>query len=170
MIFSHSPRGFAHFKSLRSEANAPQHRGFTLLISVILSSVILSVGLALADVAYKQVVLASTARQSQYAFYAADSALECALYWDQKQDEFDYTSEPSSGTITCENSSINFTTSTSGSSRTTTFSIPCASGGSQSNVVVYKQATGATSIYANGFNDCNASDPQRIERGEKSSY
>ena len=58
-------------------------RGFTLLISVLLVTVILSLSLSLLDVAYKQVVLSSTAKQSQYAFYTADSALECTLYWDQ---------------------------------------------------------------------------------------
>lgn len=33
-------------------------------------------------VAQKEVVLASVGRDSQYAFYAADSGSECALYWD----------------------------------------------------------------------------------------
>ena len=51
-------------------------------------SVMLSFGLALGSLAYKQQVLASSAIQSQYAFYAADSALECALYADQQQNLF----------------------------------------------------------------------------------
>ncbi len=60
------------------------NRGFTLLIAVIFMSVMLSLGLALGSLAYKQEILASSAIQSQYAFYAADSALECALYADQQ--------------------------------------------------------------------------------------
>ena len=64
--------------------------GFTLLIAVIFMSVMLSFGLALGSLGYKQQVLASGAIESQYAFYVADTALECALYADQKKDLFAY--------------------------------------------------------------------------------
>lgn len=53
-------------------------------------SVMLSFGLALASLGYKQQVLASGAIASQYAFYVADTALECALYADQKEGLFSY--------------------------------------------------------------------------------
>lgn len=56
-------------------------------------SVMLSFGLALGALAYKQQVLASSAVESQYAFYAADAGLECALYADQQQTLFAYTSD-----------------------------------------------------------------------------
>jgi hypothetical protein len=59
-------------------------KGFALLVSIIFMSVMLSIGLALGSLAYKQQVLASSAVESQYAFYAADTALECALYSDQQ--------------------------------------------------------------------------------------
>lgn len=57
--------------------------GFALLIAVVFMSVMLSFGLALGSLGYKQQVLASAAIASQYAFYAADAALECALFADQ---------------------------------------------------------------------------------------
>ena len=66
--------------------------GFALLIAVIFMSVMLSLGLALSALGYKQQVLASAAIASQYAFYAADAGMECALYADQKQNLFDYAS------------------------------------------------------------------------------
>jgi hypothetical protein len=53
-------------------------------------SVMLSFGLALGSLGYKQQVLASSAIVSQYAFYVADAALECALYADQQQNFFAY--------------------------------------------------------------------------------
>ena len=59
-------------------------RGIALLITLIFMSVMLAFGLALASLAYKQSILASDAVQSQKAFYAADGALECALYADQR--------------------------------------------------------------------------------------
>lgn len=151
-------------------------RGFALLIAVVLTSVLLSVGLALLDIAYKQVTLSSVARQSQYAFYAADSALECALYWDQKQRAFDYSTPLSS--VTCKGQTMALTSSVSSNIRTTTFSMPCPSGGTQSSITVYKTNGSATCnagtakscIYATGYNTCTVSDPRRIERGLKVVY
>jgi hypothetical protein len=149
-------------------------RAFTLLITMILVSVILSVSFALLDIAYKQVYLTSIAAQSEVAFYNADSGLECALYWDQQQDEFDFTSEPSSGSFNCEGQTVPFSAPTSPLARTTTFTIPCAgdttSGDGNATVIIYKQPTGATSMYSNGFNTCKASDTRRVERGLETSY
>jgi hypothetical protein len=70
--------------------SAHHSRGFALLVAVIFMSVMLAFGLALGSLAYKQQVLASVAIQSQYAFYAADAALECALRADQKDNRFPY--------------------------------------------------------------------------------
>jgi hypothetical protein len=149
-------------------------RAFTLLITMILVSVILSVSFALLDIAYKQVYLTSISTQSQVAFYNADSGLECALYWDQQQDEFDFSSEPLSGTISCEGQTIGFAAGAGVTARTTTFTIPCAgdgaSGDGNASIIIYKQPTGATAMYSNGFNTCKAADPRRVERGLKTSY
>jgi Tfp pilus assembly protein PilE len=162
--------------------NAVSHpRGFTLLVALIFVSVILSVGLALTDIAYKQVILASTAQQSQYAFYNADSALECALEQDQQYDTFDYTNEPvanNQGPFMCEGQAITFNASapvvnSPTTTRTTTFNVACQSGGTLAQVSVLKSLIGSaykTTIYAGGFNDCNPSDPQRVERGLQSHY
>lgn len=70
-------------------------RGFALLVSLVFMSVMLAFGLALSTLSYKQQQLASSAVQSQHAFYAADAALECALYADQQQNLFAYTSDTS---------------------------------------------------------------------------
>ena len=65
-------------------------RGFALLIAVIIMSLMLSFGLAIGSLSYKQQVLVSGAIASQYAFYAADGALECGLYVDQQLGSFAY--------------------------------------------------------------------------------
>ena len=67
-----------------------KQKGFALLIAVIFMSVMLAIGLALSSLGYKQQTLASSAIESQYAFYAADAALECTLYADQQLDQFNY--------------------------------------------------------------------------------
>lgn len=146
-------------------------RGFTLLIAVVLSSVIVSVSMALLDITYKQVTLASAAAQSQYAFYNADTALECALYFDQKSNAFDYYLPIASSAITCAELPIqDYVISQSGGVKSTTFTLLCADGGSRGNVTVTKSSTGATSLFANGYNTCTASDVRRVERGIKATY
>lgn len=83
-------------------------RGFALLIAIIFMSVMLTFGLVLSSLAYKQQVLASSAVESQYAFYVSDAALECALYADQQMNAFDYSSHSAinhPSTITCNGAS-----------------------------------------------------------------
>lgn len=149
-------------------------RGFTLLISVVLASVVLAIGLALLDIAYKQVILSSSARNSQYAFYAADAALECALYYDQQLGHFAFDPPPVAGTlpsISCQGQTGISVTQTGDTSTTTaTFSIPCPSGGSKSTAQVTKGSGGYTAIYTYGYNTCSAADQRRIERGLKVLY
>lgn len=148
-------------------------RGFTLLIAVILSSVTLALGLALLDIAYKQIVLATTAKQSQYAFYNADSGLECALYYDQKQNAFDYTAPVAS--ITCAGQTLTFATAPNSTSvvsntRTTKLYLTCPSSGYNAILTVTKASTGSTTVYSTGYNNCTTSDTHRVERGLKASY
>lgn len=146
-------------------------RGFTLLIAVILASVSLAIGLALLDIAYKQVVLASAAKQSQTAFYAADSVMECALYYDQQRAAFAYSA--TSGSVTCNGNNpvaVTFTNPGSGT-RTRTFTLQCAGNtGTLGTATIYKDSNGATAIYVEGYNTCDSTNTRRIERGIKALY
>ena len=59
-----------------------QHNsGFALLLTLIVVSVVLSIGLSLLDITLKQLVLSGTARDSEIAFDAAYAGVECAEYW-----------------------------------------------------------------------------------------
>jgi hypothetical protein len=154
-------------------------RGFTLLIALILTSVVLAVGVALIDIAVKQLQLASSSKNSQYAFYNADSALECALYYDQKVNAF-YYGESQTIPIECNNVSVFSPDSTglgayaenqNATERTTTFSVPCSDGsGVTAAVTIIKKPTGTTDIYATGYNTCDSGSLTRIERGLKIHY
>ena len=62
--------------------------GFTLLFAVLISSLLLTIGIAIFNITFKEVILASQARESQFSFYAADSGLECALLWDKQHPGF----------------------------------------------------------------------------------
>lgn len=57
-------------------------RGFTVFFAVLVASLALAIGLAVYDLLLRELELSQTARESQYAIYAADTGVECALYWD----------------------------------------------------------------------------------------
>lgn len=57
-------------------------QGFISLFTVLLATVILAIGVGMSSIALKQVVLSSTADDSNDAFYAADAGLQCAIMHD----------------------------------------------------------------------------------------
>jgi len=65
-----------------------RQRGFTLLLAALTASIVLSLGASIFLIAQKELTLSSLGRDSQYAFYAADQAAECALYWDARWNYF----------------------------------------------------------------------------------
>ncbi|MBP9771847.1 MAG: LamG domain-containing protein [Candidatus Pacebacteria bacterium] len=60
--------------------------GFTLFYAVLTASLLLAIGIAIFNITFKELILSSGARESANAFYAADTGLECALYWDLKHE------------------------------------------------------------------------------------
>ncbi|HET9641281.1 MAG TPA: SPRY domain-containing protein [Candidatus Paceibacterota bacterium] len=83
-----------HLPFVPSAVRNANKRGFALFVAIVFMSVMLLFGMALASIGYKQQILASSAVESQYAFYAADAGLECALYADQRQNLFAFPSIP----------------------------------------------------------------------------
>jgi len=63
-------------------------KGFTLFIAVLIGSLMLAIGFSIFNLTFKELLLTASARESQIAFYAADTGLECALYHDQKESAF----------------------------------------------------------------------------------
>src|SRR3989344_1182654 len=59
-----------------------QRGGYALMLSIVVSSIVLSIGISLLNIVQKELILSATGRDSQFAFYAADAGLECVLYWD----------------------------------------------------------------------------------------
>ncbi|MEI6396646.1 MAG: hypothetical protein WCO48_01055 [Candidatus Taylorbacteria bacterium] len=51
--------------------------GYTLLFAVLIATLVLGVATFILGIARKQYILSSTARDSLYSFYAADSGIEC---------------------------------------------------------------------------------------------
>ncbi|MBI2025166.1 pilus assembly PilX N-terminal domain-containing protein [Candidatus Kaiserbacteria bacterium] len=138
-----------------TETGKKTKRGFALLIAVVFMSVMLSFGLALGSLSYKQQVLASSAIQSQYAFYAADAGLECALYADQQENRFAYPpSAPSSApTMTCDGSAaISASFSYTASQMVVYNRVSLDSNKRCADVTVYKPSgAGTTYLFSQGY-------------------
>src|SRR3989344_2124531 len=60
------------------------NKGFTIFFAMLAGGLALSIGIAIYDLTIRELDLSATATQSQYAIYAADTGVECALYWDYK--------------------------------------------------------------------------------------
>ena len=159
-----------------------------MLIAALIASVVLYFASAIFSIAQKQITLASFSQQSQYAFYAADSAAECVLYWDNIGSIFAAPTPLSSPVSTCDGQTLSFTagpaTSYSYITNVQRFSIngTCADatiekcqGTIDPGGVCTFVSGGATStqIRADGFNvACGAvaSSPNALERSVNLTY
>ena len=63
-------------------------KGFAVLFAVLLASFLITLGISIFSISLKEIQIATSARDSQIAYYVADSARECALYWDVKYAKF----------------------------------------------------------------------------------
>ncbi|MEK7114075.1 MAG: pilus assembly PilX N-terminal domain-containing protein [Patescibacteria group bacterium] len=134
-------------------------QGFALLVAVIFMSVMLTLGLALSSLGYKQQVLASGAVASQYAFYVADAALECALHADQRLNLFAFPpSQPPPQlvpSITCDGSDtpVSVPQQWSPSLWILTYRLSLDAGTHCADVTVYKPSpnSGTTYIFSQGY-------------------
>jgi hypothetical protein len=149
------------------------NKGYTLLFAVLVSSLVLSVGISILNVNKKEFLLASSARESTSAFYAADSALECAAYYDLVDNRFEIPSYPSY--VSCAGNSPRISDAglqyvNDGTVATSIFDIKLTET-SCATVTVRKSDT-ETSIQSRGYNigwnstdnKCNLPSPRRVER------
>ncbi len=164
-----------------------KQKGFTVLFSVIVSAIVLAIGISIANITLKQIIISSAGRESQIAFYAADSGAECAMYYDLKNtDIFNLISAPSSDSISCFNNtaedSIDFDRPIDGSAATTTFTIyfKDLTSGNQTQLCA-KVSVGKhdfnsdgiadkTIIESRGYNVCDSGNPRQLERGLEITY
>ncbi len=65
-----------------------KQRGVALFIALIVTGMLLAISLAVSDIALKQIQFSSTGRESQKAFFSANTGIECALYWFFKKPAF----------------------------------------------------------------------------------
>ena len=66
-----------------------EQSGFALLMTLIVVSIILAIGLTILDISTKTLALSTSAAQSEIAFHAANAGLECIRFWKDHEDEGD---------------------------------------------------------------------------------
>lgn len=71
---------------MRTNTQPNNQKGISLVIALIMMTVLLSVSFSIGNIILRQLRLTNIGTNSQTSFYAADSALECALYWDTLTD------------------------------------------------------------------------------------
>lgn len=69
--------------------------GFTVLYASIVVAIVLSLGLTIGGIFLRESLLVSSSVSSTKASYAADTGLECAMYWDRQEDAFPTSSNAS---------------------------------------------------------------------------
>lgn len=144
-----------------------QKKGFALLYTVVIVSLILSITAGISNIVFKQSLLSNLATDSQIAFYQADNAAECAMYLlNNTNANFDPTgpvtpffcSTTQSYELDAANSSIPGLTIYSPAATTLSSSSPCSS------ITIDQTDPSKTVIEAHGFNVCNSANPRHIER------
>ncbi len=175
-----------------------KNKGFTMLFAVLVSVLVLSVGASIITLALKQIRLSGSARDSQFAFYAANTGLECAEYWDWQfspdgsmifrspLEEAEYTGDEDN--VTCVGNMIMDTSSdpeqwqypADGVIGVTRFWIkfeesdPLIPYCAQVTVTKTRNISNPelidTKIDSRGYNTCDLDNSRRIERGLETNY
>lgn len=100
-----------------------KNRGFVILFAVTISAILLAIALGVSNIALKQVNFSTSAKNTNDAFFAADTGAECALYYDRSTppppNRFVWP-DSSGVSITCANAT--FTPSLIGGSTSTAWS------------------------------------------------
>src|SRR3989344_3678709 len=137
--------------------------GFTLLLSILVVSVVLSVGLGIFDIMTKELKLSGIGRESQIAFYAADAGIECFFYWEIKHPGLaDSAFEPATGVTNRISCAGNNNIEIKGSSPYS-FNLPL-SDNSCAKITVTKSSF--TTVESRGYNikDCDSTSSFKVER------
>ncbi len=181
----------------KKENKRMTNKGFALFLAVVIMSILLSISYSIVNISTKELILSMSSRESQFAFYAADSGIECAMYWDFKNLEPDLDGNQISISAFDKNSNgANVNCNGAGNIANWTKPLPSRSGNiittdtsfdiknlnsSDGCVSVFVKKTEnvdglgnitsiTTNIESRGYNTCDVNNPRRVERGIETNY
>ncbi|MEX0919323.1 MAG: PilX N-terminal domain-containing pilus assembly protein [Parcubacteria group bacterium] len=158
---------------MNKKLNVNKNSGFTLFIAIVVMGTLLLVATGIVNLAVRQSHISVSGRESQIAFYAADSGMECALFWDvgslSASSAFDTTSE---NTITCNQDALNPDNQwVVGGEATSVIDLITFNPASHcATVTVTKNPDGSTTIESRGYNTCDPDNARRVERAVRATY
>jgi hypothetical protein len=134
-----------------------KNKGFVILFAVTLAAIFLSIALGVSQIAYKENIFGTSAKNTNNAFFAADTGGECALYYDKLGGSASVFADPSTPTIICNNVTV---TATENSTSVWTFNVSGLGSDSNSCAVVTITKTSSsdtppivsTSVVSKGYN------------------
>ncbi|MEK7564420.1 MAG: hypothetical protein AAB510_02530 [Patescibacteria group bacterium] len=164
--------------------NIQKNKAFVILFAVVVSSILLSITLGIANIALKELKFTTSARDTNDSFFAADTGIECALMND-KGVSSRFVLPGVSTTVNCGgNSNITATWAAIAGNPNNgvyTFILTGLGAASSTNcavVTVQKDATSGirtvTTIVSKGYNigdaSCTSTSTNRIERQLETRY
>ncbi|MCK5285766.1 MAG: pilus assembly PilX N-terminal domain-containing protein [Candidatus Pacebacteria bacterium] len=145
-------------------------RAFVSMIALMLANIFLIIGLSIFNIALRELTLSSGAKESLFAFYAADGGMECALYWDIQQNAFSTSTSPTHVNCSGQDAEVVFTTDDCGGDcRKNTFDLSFPSG-SHAYIELTKESDGDTVIVSAGQNTIDPNNSRRVERAWRVRY
>jgi Tfp pilus assembly protein PilE len=163
--------------------NIQKNKGYTLLFAVMVSSLVLAVGISILNISKKEFLLSSSARESITAFYAADSALECAVYHDN-EGKFSFAKDL--GSVKCVGNIIkNISDVSTGANSTISYEVSLKPNSENSTMTTcakvvrtYDSTTKVVEFVSRGYNmgwnstgnTCSDPSPRRVERALHYTY
>ncbi len=100
-----------------------QRQGFTILFAIVIVSIVVSIGISLSLIALKEFAFSNTLRESQLAYYAADSGTHCILYYISRNDT-NFTTNSQNVICNGDDETYNFTAPATAIKITKDFSFP----------------------------------------------
>jgi hypothetical protein len=142
-------------------------KGYAILFTVIIVSAISVITAGLTNAAYKQLILSSLAKDSQSAFYQADTAGDCALYADRVESFRTPPNIFTTGTFSCGGATLVVALTAGGYTIMPTSAVrdssnPCFRITATKTIVAGPLTR--TTISAKGYNICNTSNIRTVER------
>lgn len=148
------------------------NRGIALLFTLLIIGVAISISIGVFNIILGELKISEGARESMRALFAADSGVECILYWDLKESAFVFDKEKA---ITCMGSSPPFSRSSQiiNDKAATVYqsSAPfILSNEACVSLTVIKFSDGSSRIAALGENICNPAALRVVQRGIEVNY
>ena len=148
-------------------------KGFTLFVAIIVTGTLLLISTGVVNLALRQSLISFAGKESQYAFYAADTGMECALFWDIQNSTGVSAFATTTGSIVYCNRDVSNPNNqwvVGGSSQSVIQYITFLPDPYCAKVVVTKNANDTTIIESYGYNTCDTLNPRRVERAVRADY